>query len=198
MSRLYVEYEGAISELTPVKKLAFACSCAEHVLPFFERLQRSTLPRNSLNAIWNALDEGTADVLAAVEIADAVSAVIPSIGDDEDYSLEKDIAMKSAVIVLECLDLVAGKPDAALNAGNLVFDILMLVEARRSPERAYPHETFHALEHGETLPTSVQDEWQYLRKLLDNLKNATDVKLAALQAEQRMRGSRVCSQYFLD
>jgi len=185
---LYAAYEQAINALPFSRRLAFACACAEHVLPFFEKKQSSTIPRVALNKLWKLVEGESMMDSEIVEFIERLNAVVPSIDDDEVYCLERDIIMKSAVTVLECLDLAGGKDDAVMNVGNLVFDILMLVELRRAPEQVFKYEVFYSLEKDEPLPTSVREEWMCVRNLLEKLNQEVWSTCELFRAEHQARG----------
>jgi len=157
-----------LAKLQKQKCVAFACACAEHVLPIYEKhfeilsnrqqLASSTNVRSTLELIWRcAFGEEVSST--ELESADAASsAAIPRI--DVDQSVEAEMSMAASVGVLEALD--ATKSDgagAAERASSNALKAIMVACYIKNPHLPQDIDPIPLIASGKL---NAQPEWEPL------------------------------------
>jgi hypothetical protein len=175
------QFQTEIASLSKCRRIAFACACAEHVLPLFEKehpllcAHQSLAPadnvRAALDMAWR-LALGERVTSAELEDADQLACrSIPRI--DLDNGVEAELAMNSAVTVLETLDLI--KNDCLTTVGRAsasALNTVMIACYIKHPnldDSANPFPKLHAAQLVGSEWEPLVSEWALQNTQLDDL-----------------------------
>jgi hypothetical protein len=153
-----------VAKLPNRLQVAYAAACTEHVLPLFEHLRTSDIPRDALNLAWRYSCGGVAEQEALQKADRETSGVIPNI--DEDQSAEAELSMASAVNVLETLDCIQdGSSDAAVRAASGAFNALCIALQMADPTvvDSIAGMDLNCTDH---LPEVLREEWEAQKSAL--------------------------------
>jgi len=187
----FQQYQSAVLNLPKQKQLAFCCACCEHVLPFFEYFRYDVAPRELLNTLWQAALEADFNQPELEDMIKRTSLVIPNIGEEDD--MPSEIAMRASIGVLESVDVLNGKSEAAIRAASSPLDVLQLVHLHIGEPVHPDFELFEVIDNASIVPREIGKEWKILNELLSevSLKDlSADWKLA-----QQDRGNQLLALY---
>jgi hypothetical protein len=188
----FKRFQLEINSLPKEQQSLFCCGACEHILPFFEYFRSSSKPRELLNAEWSfCLGSGEQESLT--ELAKSVSEVIPDNTEEDD--LPSQIAMFSAVPVLEVLDLLLDKrSECAVRAASAPLEVLQLVHLFIDEPMHAEFELFDIVDNPSIVPKEIHHEWNLLGSMLREL-SAKAISLSEWRGAQVARGSGLIDFY---
>jgi len=160
-----------VTKLPNRLQVAYAAGCAEHVLPLFEHLRGSEIPRKALEVAWRyAFGQDVS--FEELRLADqAASAVIPHI--DQDPSEEANLSMSAAVNVLDTLSSVKdGTPTGAVGSGTGALCALSIASQTADPSAVENFNDVEDLKNPDAVLPKVLEEWRAQEQMLAELSES--------------------------
>lgn len=189
-----VSYSEAVRQLPHTACLAFACGCAEHAFPLFDRLFKGQPLREAMDAAWGAVLGGPLSRVRQAALKKRVNAVVPNIS--EDPTLRAELGMNIGDLTVDLLECAAGETSLAERVGVGVLDALTIaIDALKHED---PGEWRQDLQRPDRLHPTLRDEYDQQLQMLRELQDWQDVRNAlAWRATHRARGERILASFGL-
>jgi hypothetical protein len=183
-----VSYSETVHQLPQTACLAFACGCAEHVFPLFDRLFKAQPLREAMDAAWGAVLSGPLSRVQQAALRKRVNAVVPNIS--EDPTLRAELGMNIGDLTVDVLECAAGETSVAERVGVGVLDALTVaIDALKHED---PGEWRKDLERPGRLHSTLREEYEQQLRMLGELQGWQDGRNAlGWRATHRARGELI-------
>lgn len=187
------DYSAALGGLTETARLAFACGCAEHILPLFPDGCDSRPLVEAVEAAWRSLIiSQPMNRVQQAALENRVKAAVPSVGDDE--RLEAELGMNVGVVVMDLLACAGGDTDTAEQVGLGVLNTLTVAIDALGHED--PGDWSADIARPERLHPKLLDEWTEQLAMLTELRLGLDAsKVLVWRETHRRRGRDIAGSF---
>jgi hypothetical protein len=180
----------AALQLRPRARVAFACGCAEHVVPLFERLFVGRPVREAVDGAWTAVLGSPLSTVQLAVLTNGVSAVVPNIS--RDRTLQAELAMNIADLTLDVLKCAAGDDNLCARVGIGVLDALTVaIDALKGED---PGEWREDQKRPSGPHRVLLDEWNRQSEMLNELAEWRDERTVLTWREEHRRRGRALAE----